>query len=97
MLKENSSFWRHARTVIFHFRQGSTVCLFLLVTLMAASCRQQGASVSVAEANIAFLGETEYDFGDYSTQDTLVHYFVYKNTGRSARSLWRLVVRTASE
>ena len=87
MLKENSSFWRHARTVIFHFRQGFTVCLFLFVTLLAASCRQQGASVpaSVTEketAGISFTDGLEHDFGEYSTQDTLVHYFVYKNTGR---------------
>ena len=86
MLKENSSFWRHARTVIFHFRQGSTVCLFLFVTLLAASCRQQGASVpaSVTEketAGISFTDGLEHDFGMFRTQDTLVHYFVYKNSG----------------
>lgn len=61
-------------------------CLLLLTTLLAASCRRQGASVPdsapVAEtAVITFVDGTEHDFGMFRTQDTLVHYFVYKNTG----------------
>lgn len=82
LMKKNNSVLRQACAVSCRSRLGFAACLILLTTLLAASCRRQGASVSVAEANISFLGETEYDFGDYSTQDTLVHYFVYKNTGK---------------
>ena len=82
LMKKINPVMRLAVAVSNLSRLGFTACLILLTTLLTASCRQQGASVSVAEANIAFLGETEYDFGDYSTQDTLVHYFVYKNTGK---------------
>ena len=67
---------------------GLAACLILFVTLLTASCRRQGASVPAAvtekeTAGISFTDGLEHDFGMFRTQDTLVHYFVYKNTGRA--------------
>lgn len=83
MLKSNHSLLRHSSAVVGLFRLGFAASLIILATLLTASCRRQGGSVPApVAAEISFLSETEHDFGEYSTQDTLVHYFVYKNTGR---------------
>jgi len=86
LMKKNNSVLRQACAVSCRSRLGIAACLILLTTLLAASCRRQGASVPdsapVAEtAGITFVDGTEHDFGMFRTQDTLVHYFVYKNTG----------------
>ena len=67
---------------------GLAACLILQITLLTASCRRQGDSVPAAvtekeTAGISFTDGLEHDFGMFRTQDTLVHYFVYKNTGRA--------------
>lgn len=55
---------------------------FLTISLLPTSCRRQANSMQESPAaRIEFLGETEYDFGSYSTRDTIYHYFVYKNVG----------------
>ena len=87
-MKKNNSVLGHLGNVNGLLGLNSLSCLILFVTLLTASCRRQGASVSepapVAEtAGIAFTDSTEFDFGMFRTQDTLVHYFVYKNTGRA--------------
>ena len=84
MLKSNHSLLRHSSAVVGLFRLGFAACLIILATLLTASCRRQGGSVPApVAAKISFLSETEFNFGEYSTRDTLVHYFVYKNTGRA--------------
>jgi len=81
LMKKNNPVLRHACAVSCRSRLGFAACLILLTTLLAASCCRQGASVPAQQADIAFPDGTEHDFGMFRTQDTLVHYFVYKNTG----------------
>ena len=85
-MKKNNSVLGHLGNVNGLLGLNSLSCLILFVTLLTASCRRQSASVSehapVAEtAGIAFTDSTEHDFGMFRTQDTLVHHFVYRNTG----------------
>ena len=81
LMKKINPVMRLAVAVSNRSRLGFAACLILLTTLLAASCRRQGASVPAQQADIAFPDGTEHDFGMFRTQDTLVHYFVYKNTG----------------
>ncbi|MBQ2211193.1 MAG: DUF1573 domain-containing protein [Prevotella sp.] len=55
--------------------------LLFIFCLLSASCRRQAVTSRVSAAKIEFIGTTEYDFGRYSTRDTVFHYFVYKNVG----------------
>ena len=88
-MKKNNFVLRHCSAVVCRLGLNSLPCLLLLATLLTASCRRQGASVPdsapVAEtAAITFADGTEHDFGMFRTQDTLVHHFVYRNTGTAS-------------
>ena len=61
------------------------IFFLLLLFLGVASCRQQNPSQVKDNQNMSkidFVNGTDFQFGRYSTRDTMVHYFVYKNISK---------------
>ena len=58
------------------------LCCFglLLYAFLLVSCKQTSPTTQ-PRASIEFLEDNRYDFGEVANQDSIIHYYRYKNVG----------------